>query len=422
MNEHAFVLAANETSDFVAAFAIEPAWQGLVLSTERSATAGSGGGGIRSRTPGGCPLARSGGLRLRSLAVTIMALLAPLGLLASWSCEAADGPMSSSSLAIATRSLAPGQAEPIHSFAEGENPEGIAIDRQGHLYVSLRGVLAGGVRSSSVVKIDPQEGTLEVLVTLDEDVPLGLEGALGVVVDSKGDVYVALVSGDPTTHGVWRIDPDGSAMRLPGSETIAFPNALTFDARGNLYVTNTVLGEVWRFPNGEGPGEVWIQDPALADPGNPLLPAPIGANGIAFAPPRTLYVANTEGALLAEIPIEPDGSPGALRVVAQGFDLLTIDGIAVDVNGDVYAVIAGAQVLGNDPLVRIDPGTGEVVSLTNELAAFDTPTSLAFGTGGKTDRKSVYVVNAALRGGLIPQGSGPGIVQVGVGEPGLQGH
>lgn len=422
MNGNRFWPAANEKSDFVAAFTIEPAWPGFVLTIEWSATAGSGGGGIRSRTPGGCPLARSGGLRLRSVGVTIMALLAPLGLLASWGCEAADGPVSLPSLVNQVRSLAPGQVEPIHSFAEGESPEGIAIDRQGHLYVSLRGVLAGGVRSSSVVKIDPQGGTPEVLVTLDENIPVGLEGALGIVVDPKGDVYVALVSGDPTTHGVWRIDPDGSTMRLPGSEAIAFPNALAFDARGNLYVTNTVLGEVWRFPNGEGPGEVWIQDPALADPGNPLLPAPIGANGIAFAPPRTLYVANTEGALLAEIPIEPDGSPGALRVVAQGFDLLTIDGIAVDVKGNVYAVIAAAQVLGNDPLVRIDPQTGEVVSLTAEIAALDIPTSLAFGTGGKTDRKSVYVVNAALRGGLIPPGSGPGIVQVGVGEPGFQGQ
>lgn len=352
---------------------------------------------------------------MRSTMITLS-----VGLLALWACEGAEGPVSPSRLADAAPSLAPGEVEPVHSFAEGESPEGIGIDRQGHLYVSLRGVPAGGFRSSSVVKIDPQGGAAEVLVVLDEDVPAALPGVLGVVVDPEGDVYAALVSGDPTTHGVWRIDPDGEAVRLAGSGGIAFPNALTFDARGNLYVTNTVMGEVWRFPKGEGPGEMWIQDPALEDPGNPLLPAPIGANGIAFAPPRTLYVANTEGALLAEIPIEPDGSSGAVRVVAQGFDLLTIDGIAVDVKGDVYAVIAGAQVLGSDPLVRIDPGSGEIASLTDAVAAFDTPTSLAFGTGGKTDRKSVYVVNAALAG--VPRTSGPGIVQVGVGEPGLQGR
>jgi sugar lactone lactonase YvrE len=278
-----------------------------------------------------------------------------------------------------------------------------------------------GIRVSSVVMIDPQGGA-EVLAVLDEDVPQALEGALGVAVDSRGSVYVALVSGDPTTHGVWRIGTGGSAARLAGSEAIAFPNALAFDPRGNLYVTNTVMGEVWRFPKGGGPGEVWVQDPALEDPGNPLLPNSIGANGIVFAPPRTLYVANTEGGLLAEIPIEPDGSPGALRVVAQGFDLLTIDGIAVDVKGDVYAAIAGGNLLGTSPLVRIDPETGEVLPLTSETDAFDTPTSLAFGTGGKTDRKSAYVVNAALRNDpRIPPGSGPGIVRVGVGEPGFAG-
>lgn len=347
--------------------------------------------------------------------------LLSLGLLALWACESADGPVSLPPLVDQVRSLAPGQVEAVYSFAEGESPEGIAIDRQGHLYVSLRGQTEDGVRASSVVKIDPQGGAIEVLATLDSDVPEALPGALGVAVGFKGSVYVALISGDPTTHGVWRINADGSAVRLAGSEAIAFPNALTFDTRGNLYVTNTALGEVWRFSRGEGPAELWVQDPLLTDMGSSLLSGPIGANGIVFAPPRTLYVANTELGLLTAIPIAPDGSPGALRVVAQSFDLLTIDGIAVDVKGEVYAVIAGSALLGTNPLVRINSETGDIVPITDQLVAFDTPTSLAFGTGGKTDRKSVYVVNAALRGGLIPPGSGPGIVQVGVGEPGFHG-
>lgn len=344
-----------------------------------------------------------------------------LSLLALWGCEAEDGPLSLARRVNQARSLEPGKVETIHSFADGESPEGIAIDRQGHLYVSLRGRAEHGVRVSSVWKIDPQGGAPQLLATLDEDVPEALEGVLGVAIGSRGSVYVALVSGDPTTHGVWRIEPSGQATRLAGSQAMSFPNALAFDARGNLYVTDTVTGAIWRFLKGDGPGELWIQDAALADPGNDLLPAPIGANGIAFAPPRTLYVANTEGAQLVEIPIEPDGSAGALRVAAAGLPLLTIDGVAVDVKGNVYAVIAGAQVLGTRPLVRIDPETGLVVSLTEEVAAFDTPTSLAFGRGGKTDRKSVYVVNAALRGDpRIPPGVGPGIVQVGVGKPGFR--
>lgn len=50
-----------------------------------------------------------------------------------------------------------------------------------------------------------------------------------------------------------------------------------------------------------------------------LLPdfPPLGANGIAFRH-NVLYVASTEKGLIAQVPVLPDGSPGALSVVAQG--------------------------------------------------------------------------------------------------------
>ena len=92
---------------------------------------------------------------------------------------------------------------------------------------------------------------------------------------------------------------------------MTFPNALTFDQRGNLYVTDSFGGAVWRFASGRAgrlharhAGQPWARHQLLAPaPDDPFgFPLP-GANGIAFAPPNRLYVANTEKGLVAEVPI-----------------------------------------------------------------------------------------------------------------------
>jgi sugar lactone lactonase YvrE len=190
------------------------------------------------------------------------------------------------------------------------------------------------------------------------------------------------------------------------------PNALAFDAGGNLYVSDSEDGTVWRFPP-TGLGTLWIRHTLLA----PDPSFGVGANGIAFVPPRSLYVANTDQGLIARIPIQDNGQPGEPEVVAASFELLTVDGLAADVHGDLHAVIAGAALFGTAPLVQVDPESGEVTPSTSDADSFDFPTSLAFG-GGPRDHRSVYVVNA----GLFPEDrpdAAPGIVRVGVNVPGL---
>jgi sugar lactone lactonase YvrE len=288
-------------------------------------------------------------------------------------------------------------------------PEGIAIDQSGTIFISNRR-LKGDLRVSEVLQITP-DNRISVLVTLDPAVPNGAAGVTGLAVGSHGEVYAALASSHPETHGVWRIGRGGSAERLAGSQQIAFPNALAFDARGNLYVTDTQGGAVWRFPP-QGEGNLWIRHELLA-PGAFGL----GANGIAFVPPNQLFVANTDRALIARIPIEPGGRPGKPKVAAKSFELLTIDGLAADAHGNLHAVIALSEVLGIAPLVRVNPETGEIKSESAEVGRFDFPTSLTFGAGTR-DPKSIYVVNS----GLFPEDrpdAAPGVVRVGLPSPGL---
>jgi sugar lactone lactonase YvrE len=283
---------------------------------------------------------------------------------------------------------------------------------------------------SEILKINP-DGRVSLMATLGVTATGDGEGVLGLATNDNGDVYAAVVDFTPDAtdiHGVWQIRRDGSVIeRLAGSESIVFPNALTFDRSGKLYVTDSYGGAVWHFGESK-PLTPWVQHDLLApDADDPVgFPLP-GANGIAYFPHPTphLYVANTEKGLIATILIHGDGTAGEVTVLADTgvFGLLgTIDGVAVDIRGDIYGVIPGHAVLGTVPLVRVDARTGTIDSTVTDAAEFpefDVPLSLAFGV--KRDHRTVFVTNGDLPD-VAPEGpgeTGPGVVQVLVGVPGF---
>lgn len=321
---------------------------------------------------------------------------------------------------LGTNGLPAGEAHIIFGLPAGNQPEGIAFDRSGNVYLGNRRQEGTDV-TFEILRISPDNdvSTFALLGTEEGADPTGA-GLLGLTTDPGGNVYAALVSSDPALHGVWRISADGSERsRLPGSQQMGFPNALTFDPRGNLYVTDSFDGAVWRFPGGDG-GALWIQHELLEPaPDDPLgIPLP-GANGIGFSPPNHLYAANTEKGLIAHVPINLlDGSAGEPTLVTQAFALLTVDGLAVDATGQIHGVIPGFAVLGTSPLVRVDPATGDTVPTVDPSAfgQFDFPLSLAFGRGAR-DHESVYAANGDLP--FLPGGPGPGITQANVGVAGF---
>jgi sugar lactone lactonase YvrE len=290
--------------------------------------------------------------------------------------------------------------------AAGEFPEGIAVDKRGNVYVSLDEL--GEIR-----KISP-DGSESLFVDFEEP------GLLGLAVDAPGNVYVARNTGNPATHGVWRVNRSDISERLPDSEQILFPNSLAFDKRGNLYVTETfaldeqgnfIDGAVWRIPP-NGSAELWIRHPYLAGVNWPDIPFPfpLGANGIAYRH-GSIYVVNTEKAHVVRIPILEDGSAGMPEIITNAFEeLFVLDGIALDVHGHIYALV-----IAQSKLVRIDPSDGSITTLATADDGLDFPASLAFGTG-KGNRQSVFITNFAIG---PPGGAGPGVVKIDVGMPGL---
>ena len=301
--------------------------------------------------------------------------------------------------------LAEGHVTTVVTYnpAAGELPEGVAVDKVGNIYVTLAPL-------SKIQKISP-DGTVSDFASLPPPTPAGV-GLLGLAVDAPGNVYAALASGDPATQGVYRVNQNGVAQRIAGTEAITFPNALAFDKQENLYVSDTIFGAVWRIAPG-GSVELWIQDETLEgfilpDPRSP--PFPIGANGIVHWK-KDLYVANSTEAQIVRIPILKDGSAGMPEIIVKDpAELTPLDGIALDVHGDIYAVV-----IAQSKLVKIDPDTGTIANLATADDGLDFPASLAFGTGN-SDRQSVFVTNFAIG---PPGGAGPRLIKVDVGSPGL---
>jgi sugar lactone lactonase YvrE len=275
----------------------------------------------------------------------------------------------------------------------GELPEGLAVDKRGDVYVSLAPL--GEIRK---IGRDGSETTLATVV------PPGTgNGPLGLAVDAPGNVYAAVATFDPATSGVYKIARDGSFARLPGTGAIVFPNGVTFDKRGNLYVTDTVLGAVWRVPASGEPAELWFQSPLLLGDGSFGFGVPLGANGIAFRH-NELVVGNTEFGRLVRIEIEPDGSAGAFSVLAEEEALVAVDGIAFDVHGNVWAAV-----IARSTIVSVSP-SGDVTTVATMDDGLDWASSIAFGKG-----HDLWAVNFAIG---PPGGPGPALLRLEVGVKG----
>lgn len=317
--------------------------------------------------------------------------------------------------------------------SQGEFPEGVAVDKVGNVFLSIGG--STGPRGA-ILKFTPA-GEQSVLV--DFETP----GTTGMAVDSHGDVYVA--RSIAPNNGVYRVDRRGRSIRLPGTEQIVFPNALAFDDRGNLYVTETYSfdpplvpcangfapafgqGGIWRIPK-HGSAELWLRDDLLTGLAPTLFPYPIGANGIGFHR-GNLYVINSDKALVVRVSVLPKGLPSLPVVWKQVADVpesiffnnpflpLLPDGLALDVHGNIcIAVPSRAAVV----RINADDLSQETLAAFPDSPLLDAPLSLAFGTG-KRERTSLFISNGGISGMIVPglPWAGPGLLKIDAGIPGL---
>jgi len=319
----------------------------------------------------------------------------------------------------------------------GTMPRGVAVDKVGHVYVSAS-VYVEAVEHIRVWKFTPAGEEL-----FSVDIGRGTIG--GLMVDAKGDLYIALAAG--ADRGVYRMDRQGAVELLPGSNQIFFANGLAFDDRGNLYITESVSiaspgpppvpgpGGIWRIRRG-GQVELCLRDESLAGTGVLKQPVPIGANGIAYIHGQ-LFVTNTEKGTVLRVPVWRDGSLGIPQLWKTLEDVpesplagaplpVCGDGLVFDVFGNIYVAV-----LTRSAVVRLNAWnraqrTVAAFQLADDLplyAPLDFPASLFFGTG-KGERRNLFVTNIGLGAVMVPglPWSGPSLVKVHAGMPGRPLH
>jgi sugar lactone lactonase YvrE len=188
------------------------------------------------------------------------------------------------------------------------------------------------------------------------------------------------------------VDPNtGLSNPLASMGSSSGLNALTFDAAGNGYVSDSFQGIIWKVPAGGGSQTAWVTSPLLG-PGTGLTP-PFGANGVEFSNDgNTLFVANTAFHQIIQIPVT-SGVPGTPSIYVTGIN--APDGIAIDKHGNMW--ICSNQ---EDEIVVIDP-TGKVIAKLGDFRGIDEdgiakgflfPASLAFSKDGST----LYVSDLTL--------------------------
>lgn len=259
----------------------------------------------------------------RLIVFAAVAIVAMAGVLAPRARAAASGP-----IRIAV--------EPFVTLpADVRHPEGLTVDpATGRFFVGTFDAREPASARHNVVLRYDADGTLRATRAFGATPLTGLEYRDGHVyvlnfgastlqrlpADFEADTpiedvatFAALSPPAPTARTI--DNPDGSSDRIVfGSRGLPGINGMTFDRAGNLYVSDSFQGAVYRIADAKHCApcvvETISRDPLLGTAGD----LPFGANGLAFdADERALYVNNAgDGRVLRMAP-----TGGAATIVAE---------------------------------------------------------------------------------------------------------
>jgi sugar lactone lactonase YvrE len=283
-----------------------------------------------------------------------------------------------------------GHAETFAVLPAGSaGPEGLTVGPDGNVYVTTFGFNAQGqVPGPSHLFVFKPDGTLI------RNMPIigSTAHTLGLGFNPITHDLIVLDFGAGTALKVNSVSGASSVfMTVTGASGL---NALTFDKAGNLYVSDSFQGIIWRTGPAGGAGTVWAQDALLTPNGVP----PFGANGIEFNNKRTaMLVANTANDQIITIPVTNGGSsnPIAGQAAVLVNSINGADGIAIDADDNIW--VAANQ---EDEIVVIDP-TGKVLAKLGDFYGIGdkgVPQGLLFPASPafSLDGHALYVTNLAL--------------------------
>jgi sugar lactone lactonase YvrE len=228
----------------------------------------------------------------------------------------------------------------------------------------------------------------------------------GLEFDSSGQLYAALASFvEKPQAGIYRISAsDNTAKLFAKHDQMKFPNGMAFAPNGDLYVTDSGAGAVFKVaPNGAT--SAWISHDLLKGEKDYCgkgvgASFDIGANGIVIVDGK-IYVANNDRATIVRIPIQADGNAATPQVVA-GPDCSKLggaDGLVADSRGNLILAVNR-----QNRIVRITPsGATETLAEGGDL---DFPASVALSGA------EVIATNFALFNAMSGKPGKPGIISL----------
>ena len=282
-----------------------------------------------------------------------------------------------------------GQVQTFAVMPPGSSgPEGLEVGPGGHVYVTGFGFTAtGSATGEGQLTVFNEHGQLIRQVSVKGSSPhlLGIRfhphsGAL--LVNDFGAGQVLRVNPRTGDAQVFITLP---ALPHPGGAGL---NDITFDHAGNIYLSDSAQGVVWKAPPGGGVATAWIDDPLLTTTGVP----PFGANGLRFNHDESaLFVTNTGSDTVLRIPIVGGSPVGPAAPFAQAIN--GADGLLVDEHDNLW--VAANQ---GDEVVVLDPG-GKAIAHRGDFGGavhHGAPVGLLFPASIRFAGRHLLVTNLAL--------------------------
>jgi hypothetical protein len=277
---------------------------------------------------------------------------------------------------------------PATTFATlpaGATPaEGITADAAGNIYVTTFGFPPSGPTTPGQLIVFDHSGKVIRQVTLT-GTPMPSPHLLGLAFNPTTNDLLVLDFG---AGNVLKVNP------LTGASTIFSAvggasglNALTFDHSGNVYISDSFQGIIWRTAPTGGVAIAWLTDPLLTTSGYP----PFGANGLAFNHAATaLLVANTGDDAVITVPVT-NGNAGKPKVLA--YSINGADGLIVDADDNIW--VAANQ---SNEIVVLN-STGKVIAKLGDFDGIDphgAAAGLLFPASLVASGEFIYVTNLLL--------------------------